>query len=192
MANKSTSEDELKAQEAELHDRTLGDLDITEQAHSGGPFKFGNQQWRRRKVTGAPRKYTSNQQLWNDCVGYFEWVEANPLLEDNTSSYQGTTTHHTVSRMRAMSVQGLCLHIGTNSGVWYDWRKNRPDLKDAITAAEDVIRCQKFEGAAAGFLNASIVSRDLGLADKTDHTSSDGSMAPTVITRRIIDEADDE
>ena len=37
---------------------------------------------------------------------------------------------------------------------------------------------QKFTGAAAGLLNPNIIARDLGLADKTDHASSDGSMSP--------------
>jgi hypothetical protein len=37
---------------------------------------------------------------------------------------------------------------------------------------------QKFAGAAAGIFNASIISRELGLADVTDHRSTDGTMTP--------------
>ncbi len=55
------------------------------------------------------------------------------------------------------------------------------DLSEIVAKAEEVIYSQKFAGAAADLLNANIISRDLGLADKTDHTSSDGSLAPTRI-----------
>ena len=42
---------------------------------------------------------------------------------------------------------------------------------------------QKFTGASANMLNANIIARDLGLTDKKDLTSSDGTMAtkPTII-----------
>jgi hypothetical protein len=41
-----------------------------------------------------------------------------------------------------------------------------------------VIYEQKFTGAAADLLNPNIIARDLGLADKQDHQSSDGTMTP--------------
>ena len=43
---------------------------------------------------------------------------------------------------------------------------------------EQIIYNQKFAGATAGLMNPNIIARDLGLSDKTDHTSSDGSMSP--------------
>ena len=50
---------------------------------------------------------------------------------------------------------------------------------------------QKFMGAAADLLNANIISRDLGLADKKDHTSSDGSMTPSFSALYGASEDDD-
>ena len=38
----------------------------------------------------------------------------------------------------------------------------------------EIIRTQKFAGAAADLLNANIIARDLGLADKNEVTGKDG------------------
>ena len=40
------------------------------------------------------------------------------------------------------------------------------DYSLIITRIREIIYRQKFEGAAAGFLNSSIIARDLGLQDK--------------------------
>jgi len=62
--------------------------------------------------------------------------------------------------------------------TWTEWRKTRSDLSEVIAWAENVIYRQKFEGASADMLNPNIISRDLGLADKKDLSSSDKSMSP--------------
>jgi hypothetical protein len=43
---------------------------------------------------------------------------------------------------------------------------------EVITRIDKYIYNQKFEGAAAGFLNPNIIARDLGLADKTDNNNT--------------------
>ncbi len=42
-----------------------------------------------------------------------------------------------------------------------------------------MIFVQKFEGAAADLLNANIISRELGLADRQEHTGKDGGAIET-------------
>lgn len=79
--------------------------------------------------------------------------------------------------MRAMTIDGLCIFLDIDRTTWYAWR-DVEDFSNIVTRVESVIRDQKFSGAAADLLNANIISRDLGLADKQDHTSSDGSMSP--------------
>lgn len=53
-----------------------------------------------------------------------------------------------------------------------DLRANRddfyPDFKETVAAIDQVIRQQKFDGAAAGNYNPHLIIRDLGLADKVD------------------------
>lgn len=117
---------------------------------------------------GAPRKFDGPEPLWAKCVEYFEWNKANPLKEQKHMSAGGKIVELEVARMRAMTIGGLCLHLNCTFETWCDWRKNREDLSDVITRAEAIIRAQKFEGASADLLNANIIARDLGLADKRD------------------------
>ncbi len=140
----------------------------------------GNQFWKARTKHGRDRLFASSEALWEACCEYFQWVEDHPLWEMKAFSYQGAVTQEPVAKMRAMTIAGLCLFLDINRGTWNEWR-NVDDFAEVIAKAEEVIYSQKFAGAAADLLNANIISRDLGLADKTDHTSSDGSLAPTRI-----------
>jgi hypothetical protein len=45
------------------------------------------------------------------------------------------------------------------------------DFSQIIARIENVIYSQKFTAAAAGLLNANIIARELGLADKQDVTN---------------------
>lgn len=145
------------------------------------PFEPGNQWWRMRETHGRPGMFETAQDLKEAIESYFAWNEANPLLEDSVSFYQGAPTHDKVEKMRAMTIEGLCLHIGITRECWRLWKTNTEKPSDFLAVidwAESVMKYQKFTGAAAGLLNANIISRDLGLADKQDLTSSDGSMTP--------------
>lgn len=79
--------------------------------------------------------------------------------------------------MRAMSLHGLCMFIGIARSTWDEWKKTRADFSEVIAKVEDAVFRQKFEGASADLLNASIIARDLGLADKKEVT---GGIALTV------------
>ncbi len=120
--------------------------------------------------------FQAGDALWQACVSYFDWATSHPFKEDRVFSYKGEQTHESVSLLRAFTLSGLCLHLGVTEETWRAWRKDRPDLKEVITKAESVVHQQKFEGGAAGLLNANIIARDLGLADKKDHQSTDGSI----------------
>ena len=45
-------------------------------------------------------------------------------------------------------------------------------FKTITAQIKQIIRTQKFEGASAGFLNANIIARDLGLTDKQEITGT--------------------
>lgn len=146
-----------------------------------GRFLPGNRFWEARSSHGANPKFTDPQDLWEACAEYFEWVEENPLFEDKLVTFQGASSHEPVAKMRAMTVGGLCIFLDIARSTWEDWKANRSDLSEIIARVESVIREQKFTGAAADLLNPNIIARELGLSEKTDHTSSDGSMKPQVI-----------
>lgn len=115
---------------------------------------------------GPPIIAETPEQLWDMCKGYFEWVHENPLMESKVAQAKGLPTLIEIPKMRAMTIQGMCLFLNIDESTWYDWRKNRDDLSKIISHAENIIRTQKFEGAAAEFLNANIIARDLGLVDR--------------------------
>lgn len=150
-----------------------------------GRFLPGNRFWEARSSHGAKPKFENPEDLWSACVEYFDWVDANPLYKDQLVTFQGAATHEPVAQMRAMTIAGLCLFLDVSRDTWSDWKSNRSDLSDIISRAEAVIYQQKFSGAAADLLNANIIARELGLADKQDHTSSDGSMKPPTLIQLV-------
>lgn len=151
---------------------------MTSRDKETGRFLPGNRFWEARSSHGAKPKFEKPDDLWSACVEYFNWVDENPLYKDQLVTFQGSATHEPVAQMRAMTIAGLCLFLDISRDTWSDWKSNRTDLSDIISRAEAVIYQQKFAGAAADLFNANIISRELGLADKQDLSSSDGSMSP--------------
>ena len=147
------------------------------------PAPVGNKFWSARSSHGRNPKFKTKKKLWSACCEYFDWIEDNPIKK--AIIYQGEVASKSEPLMRAMTISGMCLFLDISDETWSNYRKNK-DFIGVITQAEKVIYNQKFAGAAAGLLNANIIARDLGLSDKKDHTSSDGSMTPTIIERRII------
>lgn len=137
----------------------------------------GNQFWKARTKHGRDKLFASAELLWEACSEYFQWVEDNPLWEDKAAQYQGGVVDMPICKMRAMTIGGLCIFLGISRGTWNEWRKVK-DFSEVMEAVEAVIYEQKFSGAAADLLNPNIIARDLGLVDKKDLSSSDGSMTP--------------
>lgn len=90
----------------------------------------------------------------------------NPLMEIPTA--------------RPYTIQGLCSYLDCNTDYFNQFEKelskntsiDSKDFSEVITRIRETIYQQKFEGATIGAFNATIISRDLGLADKKDHTSN--------------------
>lgn len=138
----------------------------------------GNQFWKARSSHGRAPIFADADQLWDAAAEYFEWVEANPLYEDKITAYQGVVTHEPVSKMRAMTLAGLCVFLDIDRTTWAAYGA-REDFSPVTTRVEEIIREQKFTGAAADLLNANIIARDLGLADKSELTGKDGGPIET-------------
>ena len=70
----------------------------------------------------------------------------------------------------------LCFYLHCNSAYFRQFKIEISEKKDEmskdfstiISRIEEVIYNQKFQGAAADLLNANIISRELGLADKSE------------------------
>ena len=137
----------------------------------------GNRFWEARSSHGRNPIFASADDLWNACCEYFAWAEDNPLWETKLFSYQGDVTEGVVPKMRAMTIGGMCIFLGVDRRTWFAWRDTE-DFSHVVARVDEIIRDQKFSGAAADLLNPNIIARDLGLSDKLDHQSSDRSMTP--------------
>lgn len=141
----------------------------------------GNSFWKARSSHGRKPIFASADQLWDACVEYFQWVEDNPLKESQAFAYQGEVKVSDIPKMRAMTLAGLCIFLDINRSTWDEYRV-KDDFSEVSTRVDEVIRAQKFEGAAAGLLNASIIARDLGLSDKNELTGKGGDPIQIIIS----------
>lgn len=144
----------------------------------GGPL--GNQFWKLRSSHGRKPLFADGDALWAACVEYFEWVEANPLQEERIFTYEGKIIRGHVSKMRAMTLDGLCTFLDVSVQAWCNFRR-RDELAETAERVDRVIRDYKFTGAAADLLNPVIIARDLGLRDGMEHTGVGGGPISGVL-----------
>ena len=123
----------------------------------------GNEYWKLRKTFESEKKYTPKQ-VFRKCIEYLTWCEKHPLKEEQVF---GTGKRMTVSKMRAPSLFGFFSFTPINKKTFESYEKNEAYLP-IITRVRELIYVAKFEGAAAGLLNANIIARELGLPEKID------------------------
>jgi len=139
-----------------------------------GLFLPGNKFWRDRAKSGRGKIFENPDDLQAACYEYFDWVDENPIWEMKVF---GTGLKAKLPHPRAMTLRGLCGHIGMGRRTWDDYR-SRDEFKEVCEMVEDIMFDQKFAGAAAGMFNAAIIARDLGLADKRE---IDGDLTVEVV-----------
>jgi len=149
----------------------------------------GNSFWQARSSHGRKPKFETAQKLWEACCEYFDWVEANPLYEDKLVTFQGVASHEPMAKMRAMTVTGLCIFLDISFQNWTEYRE-RQDYSEVTSRVDDIIRTQKFQGAAADLLNPNIIARDLGLTDKQEIGGNPDSPIVHRIERVIVRPSD--
>ena len=149
-----------------------------------GDFKPGHQLWRNRKDPCKPLRFKAPDDLRDACISYFEWCDANPYQEEKLFQYQGVVVKDSISKMRMPTSQGMCTHIGICVQTWYQYGK-RPKYDKVIDWASAVMHDWKLTAAAAGMLDGALVGRHLGIADKHDHSSSDGTMTPPKVIKLV-------
>ncbi len=134
----------------------------------------GNQFWKFRSTHGREKIFKTPAMLWKAACKYFEWCEANPLIE--LQFHGKDAIECKVPKMRPFTMQGLCLYLNCNTKYFNDFEYGlegktddlSKDFSEIITRIRETIYNQKFTGSACGFLNANIIARDLGLVDKKE------------------------
>lgn len=137
----------------------------------------GNQFWKLRSKHGRDKLFASPELMLDAAFEYFEWADSTPLKESeaktvNIGDYQSEIQVIELPRMRAFTMIGLCRYLCCNEAYFKNFKAQLPkdeiDFNAVIAQIEGIVYEQKFTGAAAGMLNANIISRDLGLADKKE------------------------
>lgn len=134
----------------------------------------GNKFWEARVSHGRNAAFATPEDMWTSCCEFFEWADANPLKGEKLFSYEGSIIRGEFSKMRAMTIEGLCNFLGITSRTWRAYRVKN-DFVPIIERVEQVLFEQKFTGAAADLLNPNIIARDLGLVEKQEHFGKDGA-----------------
>lgn len=138
------------------------------------PAPKGNQYWRLSSVHGRSTEYTP-EELLEKSNEYFQWCEDNPLQKEEIVKYRDHHSKDSVNLMRAFTIEGLCNFLDITVETFRQYGK-REEFIAVTTRIRQVIKNQKFEGAAAGLLQPMIIARDLGLKDQTDVTTNGESV----------------
>jgi hypothetical protein len=152
--------------------------DILKPKIKEGDKRIGNQFWKLRSKHGRDKLFKTPELLWKSACEYFQWCENNPLMETKAFAYQGIVVTKELPKMRAMTLSQLCFYLHCDESYFRYFKSTiKPEDKDFLTVIhniEAVIYNQKFQGAAADLLNANIIARELGLADKSELTGKGG------------------
>lgn len=132
-----------------------------------------NQFWRLRKDMSEDGKKLSVEEVITKTQEYIDYCRKNSLIEIDFQAGKKIKK----PRMRVMTLQGLWHHLNITPQTWQNWKNNQKYF-EVISRVENLIYVNKFEGAAANFLNANIIARDLGLVDKKDHTTKGKEITP--------------
>ena len=140
----------------------------------------GNRFWELRAKHGRDRLFATPELMLNAAIEYFQWCLDNPLIEIDFMNTKNGIVKVEKPKMRAFTMHGLCSYLDANT-VYFNHFEDSIKGKDddlskgfckVITHIREMIYNQKFQGAAAGFLNPNIIARDLGLKDNQDITSA--------------------
>ena len=149
------------------------------------PAPEGNQFWKQRVSHGRDLLFSSPDILWDGCKEYFEatdrrkWFKTDYRGKDAVQVDIPTDTPYTIT--------GLCLFLDIGVKTWRLYR-DREDFIPVVTRVEQIIYTQKFEGAAVGAFNPSIIARDLGL----DKEEKEEEKAPQELTINVKYQNDKE
>lgn len=140
-------------------------------------FLPGNDFWKRRTKVGPDLLFSTPEKLYEACCEYFEDVHNNPMMEARLVTHQGDSQLEQVPKMRAMTKHGLCIFLGISRPTFDNYMR-REEFKETALMIDDIIREQKFIGAAAEMLNPNLIVRDLGLSEKRESAISGPDGGP--------------
>lgn len=160
----------------------------------------GNQFWKLRSKHGRDKLFETPELLWEAACEYFQWCDDHPFYEvvqangggkmykDSDGNTEITSQTIEMPKMRPYTLHGLALYLNASTSYFNAAEraceeKNDKDFLIVFTHIRETIYNQQLSGAASGFLKENLISRVLGLKDKTDVTTDNLpiNQLPTII-----------
>lgn len=126
---------------------------------------------------GPPRRFEGPEEFYEEAMGYFKWLEENPVQEHKTTHHEGRPRLDYAPKSRPATMKGLASYLGINIKTLNEWanpnsdKHYRPDLAPAIDLVRQYIHEEKFVGAAVGIYNSNFIMRDLSMNESIRLTS---------------------
>lgn len=126
---------------------------------------------------GREAAFVDPERLLQVFKDYVQWSDENPILEHDIKVEDKTLVDVHKEHRRPWTLHGFCMYIGLHTGWWKDFKQSKTfkekQFYSVFAAIENACYWQKFDGAAVGTYNATIIARDLGLRDETNMTLND-------------------
>lgn len=128
---------------------------------------------------GRPVAYQPDE-LWAKACEYFEWAKASMLKEEKVF---GTGLRAEINHAKPFTRQGLSVFLGVTPKT-LDNYEQRAEYEFVMSAIRSIMFDQKFSAAAAGLMNANLIARELGLAERVRQEASVQDMTDDQIEER--------
>jgi len=140
-----------------------------------GDKRLGNQFWKLQSRHGRKKLYESPKLLWEAACEFFKWCDNHPWVKTEKITRGDKIELREYPVQRPYTLEGWCMYSNASRSWWSEFKNAKHDgFLEVTTRVDEVIYRQKLEGATVGTFNANIVARDLGLADKKEHTGEGG------------------
>lgn len=154
---------------------TLNNSDIPEKGDKNywDHMKKAGVEGFRKSKKGRPKKIATPEILWQHACDYFKSVDEKPFKrEDFIRGGESAGSKVYLNHMRPYTWAGFTEYVVKHGiiSALDDYKYNAggayEDFRDVVALIDKVMYAQKFEGAASGFFNSSIIMRDLKLNDE--------------------------
>jgi hypothetical protein len=155
-----------------------------------------NQFWKNRSTHGREKLFATPELLWEAAQEYFNWCDAHPWYKVEANKNPKALAKDKLIKVPTAipyTLSGLCIYLDTCENWWREFRKRdtlSKDFMEVIARIEEIVRNQKFTGAAVGAFNHNIIARDLGMVDKGEmgFRDKDGNPAdlPPIVKQVMI------
>lgn len=152
--------------------------------------RLGNKFWMLRSTHGREKIFSSGEMIMAAFTEFMDHIYSQPLIEHDFVGKDATEVNKDKYRTPTWSRFAVFCHV--NTGYFRDLRSQVKVKNDelskgisvAIACVDDVLYSEKYEHAAAGFISASLIGKDIGI-DKTDEPTEVVFLSPEERAEKI-------